>query len=573
MTSPLRRFAGLTLVLFFALLPAACGEAPRQGMVSTANPHATAAAVEVLNGGGNALDAAIAAQMVLGLVEPQSSGLGGGLFLLYWDKAKKELTAWDGREKAPAKDGPDLFLDSSAKPLSWWKASIGGRPVGVPGAVAALWAAHQRDGHLAWAKLFQPAIRLAENGFSVSPRLNELIASQPRLKNDPAARALYFVPDAEAEGGYAPRPVSGVLKNPAYAETLKLIAAGGADAFYKGKIAQAIVDAVANNAFGPGQMTLADLAAYKPVPRQAVCSTYRAYKVCGMPPPSSGGLTTEMIFRLLEPYRMGGLKPNGIMAVHLLMEASRLAFADRNRYMADSDFVRVPMAGLLDRHYLRSRDLLIDPGHDMGKARAGNPPQASARLAPSDPVMEHGTSHVSIVDAAGNAVSMTTTVEQAFGAHIMAAGFILNNQLTDFSFRPEKDGVPVANRVEAGKRPRSSMAPTLVFAPDGKLFAAIGTPGGSRIIGFVAQSLIALIDWHMTMQQAVALPHAVNRNGPTELEAETPILADAPDLMLMGHDVEVKRLNSGLQGIRIVDGIKDGGADPRREGFVAVTKP
>ena len=541
-------------------------------MVSTANPHATAAAIEILNEGGNALDAAIAAQMVLGLVEPQSSGLGGGLFLLYWDKAKKKLTAWDGREKAPAKAGPDLFLDASGEPLSWWNASIGGRPVGVPGAVAALWAAHQRDGHLAWAKLLQPAISLAENGFSVSPRLNELIASQPRLAGDPAARALYFVPDAEADGGYAPRPVSDVLKNPAYAETLKLIAAGGADAFYKGRIAQAIVDAVENNAANPGLMTLTDLAAYKAVPRQAVCAPYRVYKVCGMPPPSSGGLTTDMILRLLEPYRMGDLKPNGVMAVHLLTQASRLAFADRDRFMADSDFVHVPMAGLLDRRYLRSRDLLIDPGHDMGTAEAGNPLEASARLAPSDPLIEHGTSHLSIVDGSGNAVSMTTTVEQPFGAHIMAAGFILNNQLTDFSFRPEKDGVPVANRVEANKRPRSSMSPTLVFGPDGKLFAAIGSPGGSRIIGFVTQTLIALIDWHMTMQQAVALPRAVNRNGATELEAKTPIVADAPALMLMGHDVQVKRLNSGLHGIRIVGGVKDGGADPRREGVVAVTK-
>ncbi len=571
MSGPFRRLAVFLVVILVALLPAACN-APRQGMVSTANPHATAAAIEILNEGGNAVDAAIAAQMMLGLVEPQSSGIGGGLFLLYWDKAKGRITAWDGREKAPANDGPDLFLDQSGKPLTWWNASIGGRPVGVPGAVAALWAAHERDGHLAWAKLLQPAIDLAEKGFKVSPRLNELIASQPRLKNDPAARQLYFVPDPSAEDGYAPRPVGDILKNPVYAASLKLIASDGARAFYTGSIARAIVDAVSNPATNPGGMTLADLAAYRAIPREAVCASYRAYKVCGMPPPSSGGLTEEMILGMLEPYRMGDLRPNGVMAVHLLSEASRLAFADRNRYMADSDFVPVPMAGLLDRKYLRSRALIIDPGHDMGKAVAGVPPQASARLAPSAPAIEHGTSHLSIVDADGNAVSMTTSVEQAFGAHIMAAGFILNNQLTDFSFLPERDGAPVANRVEAGKRPRSSMSPTMVFGPDGKLFAVIGSPGGSRIIGFVTQSLIALIDWHMTMQQAVALPHAVNRNGATELEAETPIVADAPALMLMGHDVEVKPLNSGLHGIRIVDGVKDGGADPRREGVVAVTK-
>ena len=445
--------------------------------------------------------------------------------------------------------------------------------MGVPGAVAALWAAHERSGRLPWAKLLQPAIKLAEDGFAVSPRLNQLIASQPRLMNDPAARQLYFVPDPSAEGGYAPRPVGDILKNPAYAASLKLIASGGAKAFYTGSIAAAIVDAVSNPATNPGGMTLDDLATYQAVPREAVCAPYRAYKVCGMPPPSSGGLTTEMILGMLEPYRMATLKPNGVMAVHLLSEASRLAFADRNRYMADSDFIAVPMAGLLDRQYLRSRARLINPGYDMGEAVAGDPPRASARLAPSKPGIEHGTSHLSIVDADGNAVSMTTSVEQAFGAHIMAAGFILNNQLTDFSFLPVKDGLPVANRVEANKRPRSSMSPTMVFGPDGQLFAAIGSPGGSRIIGFVTQSLVALIDWHMTMQQAVALPHAVNRNGATELEARTPIVADAPALMLMGHDIEVKPLNSGLHGIRIVDGVKDGGADPRREGVVAVTRP
>jgi gamma-glutamyltranspeptidase/glutathione hydrolase len=570
MSKRIQRLAAFLLVVLVALVPSACIE-QRQGMVASANPHATAAAIAVLEAGGNALDAAIAAQLMLGLVEPQSSGIGSGLFLLHWNKASRKITAWDGRETAPAKAGPDLFLDASGEPLGWWEASIGGRPVGVPGAVAALWAAHQRDGKLDWAKLFDPAIRLAEDGFAVSPRLNQLIASQPRLAGDAAARQLYFVPEASAEGGLAAVPAGAILRNPAYAATLKTLADQGGDAFYKGEIAQAIVAAVANRAVNPGLMTPDDLAGYKAVAREAVCAPYRAYTVCGMPPPTSGGLTTLMILRLLEPYRMSALQPNGVMAVHLLSEAGRLAFADRDRYMADSDFVAVPVAGLLDRGYLRARARLIDPGRDMGKAAAGDPPRASARLAPSAPVIEYGTSHLSIVDGDGNAVSMTTSVEQPFGAHIMAAGFILNNQLTDFSFRPEVDGLAVANRVDAGKRPRSSMSPTLVFGPDGALFAAVGSPGGSRIIGYVAHSLIALIDWHMTMAEAVALPHALNRNGKTELEAGTAIEAIASALAAMGHEVNVRDLTSGLHGVRMVGGRMDGGADPRREGVVAVT--
>ena len=430
---------------------------------------------------------------------------------------------------------------------------------------------HQRDGRLDWARLFAPAIRLAEAGFAVSPRLNQLIASEPRLAGDAAARQLYFVPEASAEGGLAAVPGGAILRNPAYAATLKTLANQGGDAFYKGEIAQAIVAAVANRAVNPGLMTPDDLAGYKAVAREAVCAPYRAYTVCGMPPPTSGGLTTLMILRLLEPYRMSALQPNGVMAVHLLSEAGRLAFADRDRYMADADFIDVPVAGLLDRGYLRARARRIDPGRDMGKAEAGDPPGRTAGLAADEALIEHGTSHLAIVDGDGNAVALTTSVEQPFGAHIMAAGFILNNQLTDFSFRPKVDGRAVANRVEAGKRPRSSMAPTLVFGPDGELFAALGSPGGSRIIGYVAQSLVALIDWHMTMAEAVALPHALNRNGKTELEAGTPLVAVAPALMAMGHEVEVRDLTSGLHGVRIVAGIKDGGADPRREGVVAVT--
>ena len=380
------------------------------------------------------------------------------------------------------------------------------------------------------------------------------------------AQKLYFLKGQ-------PVPVGHIVKNQPYARTLWLISTGGPTAFYDGEIAGAMVAAVAGRRDNPGLMTPDDLRRFRAVERPPVCRSYRAHKVCGMPPPTSGGLTTLMMLGLLEPYRMETLRPNSPTALHLISQAARLAFADRNAYMADPDFVAVPSSGLLDANYLKARALGIDPGRDMGEAAAGTPPDVAETPA-IVPTVEAGTSHLAIVDAEGNAVSMTTSVERSFGARIMAAGFVLNNQLTDFAFEPERDGSAVANRVEGGKRPRSSMSPTIVFDPEGELYAAIGSPGGPRLIGYVAQTLVALIDWKLPMQSAIDLPRSVNLNGDTQIEAGTRLEALVPTLEAMGHKVTVQPLESGLQGIRIgEDGELDGGVDRRREGVLIAVEP
>ena len=539
----------------------------RQAMVATANPHASRVALATLQKGGSAIDAAIAAQMVLTLVEPQSSGIGGGLFLLHWDKDAGAIDAWDGRETAPGKAGSDYFLRQDGEPMKWRDASVGGRPVGVPGVLAALWQAHQKNGKLPWKELFQPAIELAEKGFAVSPRLHEAISKSPRLLANAEAVEIYFNKDGAT---IAPLPVGATLTNPKLADTLRRIADNGPQAFYKGPVAERIVAAVTSYPGNPSLMSLDDLAGYEARHRRAVCAPYRQFRVCGMPPPTSGGLTTLMILGMLEHYDMAALRPNSPMAAHLFTQASRLAYADRAAYMADADFVDVPAVGLLDRIYLRRRAGLIDPSADMGEAVAGSPPAADDELrkAADAGLKEYGTTHLAIVDGTGNAVSMTSSVEQRFGSHISVNGFILNSQLTDFAFVAEQGGVLVANRVQPKKRPRSSMSPTLVFDEDGELFAAVGSPGGSRIITYVTQTLIALLDWDMDMQSAINLPHVLNRNRTTEIEQDTALEDLAARLQVMGHDVKVRPLVSGLHGIRIVNGRMDGGADPRREGVV-----
>jgi gamma-glutamyltranspeptidase / glutathione hydrolase len=562
----------LCVLLAAAMLVAACGEA-RQAMVATANEHASRAAAEILEAGGSAADAAIAAQLVLGLVEPQSSGLGGGAFVLHWDAANGTLTAWDGRETAPAAAGPDLFLGPDGMPLDFHGAATGGRAVGVPGLVSLLWEVHRDSGRLDWERLFEPALRLAEEGFEVSHRLHGAIAGADGLDQDPMARQLYFLETEGDEPGLEPVPVGHRLTNPAYAQSLRLIATSGAVGFYDGPIAEAMVAAVAQHQSNPGLMTHDDLRQFRATARQPVCLDYRGYAVCGMPPPTSGGLTTAMILGLLQPYRMGDLRPQSPTALHLMTQASRLAYADRDVYMADPDFVQVPSDGLLDARYLIARSLEIDAGRDMGRAAPGMPPGA-AEMPATVPGMEAGTSHLSIVDAQGNAVSMTTSVERSFGARIMAGGFVLNNQLTDFAFAPERDGAIVANRVEGGKRPRSSMAPTVVFDPDGALFAVLGSPGGARIIGYVAHTLVALIDWQLPMQAAIDLPRVTNRNGASELEAGTALETVVATFEAMGHEVTVQPMVSGLHGIRITNGHRlDGGADRRREGTVIAVEP
>lgn len=559
------RLVLLTLAAVFLAALGGCRDTGGEHMVSTANGHASRAALAMLEKGGSAVDAAIAAQFVLGLVEPQSSGIGGGAFLLHWNESAAEVEAYDGRETAPASATPGLFLNADGTPMKFMDAVVGGRAVGVPGVIAMLARAHEDHGRLDWAELFGPAIDLAENGFEVSPRLNRMIEAFERLSEHPTTRGYFFLDDGA--GGIKPLPAGHLLRNPAYAETLRVVATGGAAAFYEGPVADRIVAAAQSHA-NAGLISKKDLAGYVARKRTPVCRPYRDYRVCGMPPPTSGGLTTLMILGMLEPFALDRLRPGSPMAVHLISEASRLAFADRGRYMADADFVDVPVDGLLDRAYLRDRARLIDPGASMGKAQAGLPPGRTAVLEDNVDISLPSTSHLAIVDARGNAVSMTTSVEGPFGSHVMAGGFILNNQLTDFSFRAEVDGRPVANRVDAGKRPRSSMSPTLVFDAEGRFHAAVGSPGGSRIIGFVTQSLIALLDWNMDMQAAIDLPRHVNRNGRTELESAVPLATRQDALTALGHEVLVRELTSGLHGIRRTERGLDGGADKRREGLV-----
>lgn len=529
-------------------------------MIAAANPLAAQAGYQALKDGGSAVDAMVATQMVLGLVEPQSSGLGGGAFLVYHSGASGKLTTLDGRETAPMAATPDLFLKPDGTPIKFFEGVVGGRSVGTPGTLKLMFEAHRRYGKLAWERLLQPAIELAENGFAVSPRLALLIdKDQKRLATYPDTRAYFF--DEAGE----PLKVGMTLKNPAYAKTLRLIAAHGPDVFYTGEIARDIVAAVQGAKDNPGLLSVADLAAYRVIERAPVCITYRVNKVCGMGPPSSGALTVGQILGILNHFNI----PQPIAQNHhLIAEASRLAFADRGLYMADSDFVAMP-EGLLDPAYLKSRAALINPGRAAQSVEAGTPPwQAAEARTPDNAIEFPSTSHMSIVDGDGNAVSLTTTIENGFGSRVMARGFLLNNELTDFSFTPEQDGKPVANRLEPGKRPRSSMSPTIVYGPDGKLKMVVGSPGGSRIIGYVAQTIIGVLDWNLNVQDAIALPHVVKRFKTVDIETAPGAEALATVLTTMGHDAKVRDLNSGLHAIVLSDKGLTGGADPRREGVV-----
>jgi len=527
-------------------------------MVAAANPLAAQAGREILAAGGSAVDAAIAVQLVLNLVEPQSSGIGGGAFMVFWDG--KTMTTLDGRETAPAAAKPERFLGPDGKPMKFYDAVVGGRSVGVPGTLRLLEAAHRNWGKLSWQQVIEPAARLAEEGFAISPRLNGLLTQEKYLQNDPVARAYFY----EADG--TPKAVGTVLKNPAFAKTLRTIAEKGADAFYTGEIAQDIVTTVTGHATNPGDMTLDDLKGYKVQERDALCGNYRTYRICGMGPPSSGQVAVQQIMGILETQDMASLKP-GPDAVHWIAEAGRLAYADRALFLADPAFVNVPVKGLTDPGYLKSRAALIDPNKSMGKAKPGDPPfQKTFLWGPSEGI-EFGTSHMSIVDRNGNAVSMTTTIEDGFGSRLMTkSGFLLNNELTDFSFATTEDDKPVANRVEPGKRPRSSMAPTIVLDGSGKLYAVVGSPGGSLIINYVAKTLVGLLDWKLDPQVAADLPNVGSRNGPTELEAGTEAEGWKAALEAKGHEVKLIDQNSGIHAIVVTPEGLVGGADSRREG-------
>ena len=531
-------------------------------MVAAAHPLATQAGAAMLAKGGSAVDAAIATQLMLGLVEPQSSGIGGGAFMLHWQAEKHKLTTFDGREMAPAAVTPLLFTEQG-KTMDWREAYVGGKSVGVPGVIAMLYQAHQQFGKLAWADLFTDTINAAEQGFKVSSRTaNQLAMGWNKGISVFFDSRAYFYPDGKpiAEGA--------ILKNPAYARTLRMIAEKGPDAFYKGELAKAISERVQTAEINPGLLTEADLTAYKVVQRDAVCIPYRVYKVCGMAPPSSGGIAVLQMLGILANFDLAKVAPDSVQATHLLAQAAKLAFADRDRYLADPDFVNVPVTGMLAPDYLKQRAALIAPDKAGTPATAGEPEGAPALISAASPELPN-TSHFSIVDADGNAVSMTTSIENVFGSGLMVGGFLLNNQLTDFSLSPQKQGYLVANRVEAGKRPRSSMAPMMVFNADGSLKLLTGSPGGSRIINYVGQSIVAILDWKLDVQQALNLPRLTHRNDYLALEKGTTLAAQQAMLEDMGYKVQLQDLNSGIHTIMLTGQGLQGAADPRREGSVA----
>ena len=548
-------------------------------MAAAANPLAAEAGREMLRQGGSAIDAAIAMQAVLTLVEPQSSGIGGGAFIMLWDG--HNVQAYDGRETAPAGATERLFLKADGTPMAFTDAQIGGRSVGTPGVLRALEMAHKKSGRLPWAKLFEPAIRLSEQGFAISPRLHSLIAADRFIAQSPDMAA-YFL---NADG--SPKATGTLLKNPALAAVFKRIAKEGPDALYQGSIADEIARKVQGHR-NAGSLSQADLKSYTAKQRAPLCTDYKQWKVCGMPPPSSGGIAVAQILGTLQALETrtprlaiapmtpvksaspAGLEPTP-EAVHLLAEAGRLAFADRALYVADADFTPVPVAGLVAPSYLAQRATLIGE-RSMGIAKPGQPAGIQVAYAPDRSPLRISTSQVVAVDDQGGAVSMTTTVEAAFGSHVMVQGFLLNNQMTDFSFIPAENGQPVANRVQPGKRPRSAMAPTLVFDRNsGELLATVGSPGGSQIIEYVSKSLVAMLDWKLDPQAAISLPNFGSRNGATELEAGlfSPALKQA--LKDKGHALSEIEMTSGVQAIvrtRDAQGkvTLSGGADPRREG-------
>jgi gamma-glutamyltranspeptidase/glutathione hydrolase len=566
------------------------GWATSKFAVAAANPLATDAGYQVLKAGGSAIDAAIAVQMVLTLVEPQSSGIGGGAFMLHYNG--RVVEAFDGRETAPAAVDDKLFISADGKPMAFIDGVVGGRSVGVPGTVRMLELAHQQYGKLPWAQLFAPAITLAEGGFKVSARLATLLKTEQHLKKDPVAAAYFYPVNGE------PLAVGATLRNQPLADVLKKIAAGGSKALLEGDVAQSIVDKVQKHPTNPGKLSLADMAGYQAKKREPICHDYRAqnrdYRICGMPPPSSGAIAVGQILGMLNntPAATLGLvtgtggdgttpapTPSADW-LHLYTEASRLAFADRAQYLGDPDFVQAPggnWMSLLEPAYLAERAKLINVqpgGQSMKVAKPGTPGGVKSAYASMPAQPEFGTSHISIVDAYGNSIAMTTTIEDAFGSRQMVRGFLLNNELTDFSYAPtDAEGKPVANRVQPGKRPRSSMAPTLVFdKATGQLVMSGGSPGGALIIHYTAKTLYGVLNWGLMPQQAINLPNFASLNGPTLLEEKrfSPATLDA--LKARGHEVREMNMTSGLQAITRGQAhgtqLWLGGADPRREGVV-----
>ena len=529
-------------------------------MVVAANPYASWAGKRILERGGNAIDAAVAVQSMLTLVEPQSSGIGGGSFILYWDNKNKKLHTFDGRETAPQEANSYLFYENR-RPMKWRDAVVGGRSVGVPGTVKVFEMAHQEFGKLEWKDLFKESIHTASNGFTVSARLEKLIS----LDFHPGLKAFqesfrYFYPYGEAlkEGA--------IRKNEALAKVYQGIADEGSDFFYKGELAGKIAKAVKNASINPGLLTTEDIEQYTAVKREPVCGNYHDYRICGMAPPASGGITVFQILKTLESFNLSQYQPNQEEAVHLLSQSSALAFADRDSYLADPSFTYLPFGSLINKTYLQKRAKLVGLDKPMRKMRAGAA-YATAFIQVDNAFEKPNTSHFSIVDKEGNAVAVTSSIEFAFGSALMVEGFLLNNQLTDFSFAPNRGNYKAMNRVEPGKRPRSSMAPTMVFNKEGELLLVLGSPGGSRILSYVAQTLVGVLDWKLDIQQAINLPKFTNRNDYTALEKDTAIAQLEGKLKARKHKVKIIDLNSGLHGIMLQNGKLIGGADPRREGI------
>nr|WP_218089747.1 gamma-glutamyltransferase [Rhodohalobacter halophilus] len=552
------------------------GWATNEFAVAAANPLATDAGYQIIQAGGSAVDAAIAVQMVLTLVEPQSSGIGGGAFLLNWDG--ESVHAYNGRETAPSAADENHFLDENGDPMPFRDAVRSGKSVGVPGTIAMLKQAHERHGVLPWSELFEPAITLAENGFKLSPRLHELLESDQSFREDDIASQFYYDENGDA------REIGYNLKNPALAEILRNVASEGIQTFYEGAVAENIVNRIQAHE-RPGNMTIEDIANYPAMDFEtvALCNDWKNYNICGFPPPSSGHLAVMQILGILE--HLGPTESdfsNGLMTpawMHNYLEAAKLAFADRNKYIGDWDFVEAPAGdwnSLVNSDYLASRAELVGE-QSMGTAEPGNPGEMQAMLGVQPYQPESGTSHISIVDREGNMVSMTTTIESGFGSRIMSdggtglpGGFILNNELTDFSLSPvDEDGNPMANRVEPNKRPRSSMSPSLIFDREsGEILASVGSPGGAAIIHYVAKTILGMYEWDLNAQDAINLPNFANYNSASVLEQERFSEEFIQALIDRGHEVREQSLTSGIQAIQVTEDGYFGGADPRREGVV-----
>jgi gamma-glutamyltranspeptidase / glutathione hydrolase len=542
-----------------ALLFTQAATAENVGVTSSADPRVTEAGMEMLRQGGSAADAAMAMMLALTVVEPQSSGIGGGGFLLYQDSAKGVLTTINGRETAPAAAKADRFVGPDGKPLGFLAAFQGGHSVGVPGNIQLMAQTHRKWGKLPWATVFKPAIRLSEKGFIVNKTLESRLQGIQRLwSNFDEARAMYWRDGKPVQAGTR-------LKNPQLAATLKLLAKKGPDAFYSGTVANQIVNAVTTSKLNPGDMTMSDLAQYRAKEQQAVCAPYRVYVVCGMAPPSSGATTVLQILGTLQRFDLTATGKDSPKSWYLIGQAMQLAYADREKYLADDAFVDVPVAGLLNPEYIQQRSALIDPEKARSDYPAGKPPGATPRTAAISSEVA-GTTHFTAVDANGNIANMTSTIEGPFGSQLVAGGFFLNNELTDFTFAPEKDGAPVANRVAPGKRPLSSMSPTIVFDREGRAVLALGSAGGKRIIMHVTKTLIGVIDFGLPLDQAIALPNIYFGDGGLEVEQNTMLSAMADGLGTFGQKVRPVDLGSKVNGAQLVGNSWTGASDPRSEG-------